>query len=72
MGFISPEPSLSALFQMMPFSVLPVGAVDVFLETERKDLLAFSPEERKRAVEPYPTTSMTTAEVVEHLGYPTR
>lgn len=48
------------------------GAADVFLETEQKDLVAFSPEERKRAVEPYPTTSMTTAEVVEHLGYPTR
>ena len=32
----------------------------------------FSPEERKRAVELYPTTSTTTAEVVEHLGYPTR
>lgn len=32
----------------------------------------FSLEERKRAVELYPTTSTTTAEVVEHLGYPTR
>lgn len=32
----------------------------------------FSPEERKRAVEPYFTTSMMTAEVVERLGYPTR
>lgn len=32
----------------------------------------FSPEELKRAVELYPTTSTTTAEVVEHLGYPTR
>ena len=42
------------------------------METERKDLVVFSPEERKRAVELYPTTSMTTAEVVEHLGYPTR
>ena len=42
------------------------------METERKDLVAFSPEERKRAVELYLTTSMTTAEVVEHLGYPTR
>ena len=31
----------------------------------------FSPEELKRAVELYPTTSTTTAEVVEHLGYPT-
>ena len=42
------------------------------METERKDLVAFSPEERKRAVELYLTTSMTTAEVVERLGYPTR
>ena len=42
------------------------------METERKDLAAFSPEKRKRVVEPYPTTSTTTAEVVEHLGYPTR
>lgn len=32
----------------------------------------FSPEERKRAVEPYFMTSMMTAEVVERLGYPTR
>lgn len=32
----------------------------------------FSSEERKRAVEPCLMTSMTTAEVVEHLGYPTR
>lgn len=46
--------------------------MDVFLEAERKDLVVFSPEERKRAVELYLTTSMTTAEVVEHLGYPTR
>lgn len=30
------------------------------------------PEERRRAVEPYFTTPMTTAQVVEHLGYPTR
>lgn len=29
-------------------------------------------EERKRAVELYFTTPMTTAQVVEHLGYPTR
>ena len=29
-------------------------------------------EERERAVELYFTTSMTTAQVVEHLGYPTR
>lgn len=46
--------------------------MDVFLEAERKDLVVFSPEERKRAVELYLTTSMTAAEVVEHLGYPTR
>lgn len=46
--------------------------MDVFLEAERKDLVVFSPEERKRAVELYLTTSMTTTEVVEHLGYPTR
>ena len=32
----------------------------------------FSPEERKRAVELYLTTSMMAAEVVEHLGYPIR
>ena len=31
-----------------------------------------SPEERKRAVELYLTTSMTAAEVVERLGYPTK
>lgn len=30
------------------------------------------PEERQRAVELYFTTPMTTAQVVEHLGYPTR
>ena len=47
------------------------GAADVFLETERKDLVVFSPEGHKRAVELYLTTSMTAAEVVEHLGYPT-
>ena len=29
-------------------------------------------EERERAVELYCTTPMTTAQVVEHLGYPTR
>lgn len=46
--------------------------MDVFLEAERKDLVVFSPEELKRAVELYLTTSTTTAEVVEHLGYPTR
>ena len=32
----------------------------------------FSPEERRRAVELYFTTAMATAQVVEHLGYPTR
>lgn len=32
----------------------------------------FSLEERERAVELYFTTPMTTAQVVEHLGYPTR
>ena len=48
------------------------GAADVFLETERKDFRMFSLEERERAVELYFTTPMTTAQVVEHLGYPTR
>lgn len=32
----------------------------------------FSLEERERAVGLYFTTPMTTAQVVEHLGYPTR
>ena len=32
----------------------------------------FSPEERERAVELYFTTPMTTAQVVRHLGYPTK
>ena len=32
----------------------------------------FSPEERERAVELYFTTPMTTAQVMRHLGYPTR
>ena len=32
----------------------------------------FSPEERRRAVELYSATPMTTAQVVRHLGYPTR
>lgn len=32
----------------------------------------FSPEERQRAVDLYLTTPMTTAQVVEHLGHPTR
>ena len=31
----------------------------------------FSREERERAVELYFTTSMSTKQVVEHLGYPT-
>lgn len=48
------------------------GAADVFLETERKDFRMFSPEERERAVELYFITPMTTAQVVRHLGYPTR
>lgn len=30
------------------------------------------PEERRRAVDLYSATPMTTAQVVEHLGYPTR
>ena len=30
------------------------------------------PEERQRAVDLYSATPMTTAQVVEHLGYPTR
>ena len=45
---------------------------DVFLETERKDYHMSGPEERQRAVDLYSTTPMTTAQVVEHLGYPTR
>ena len=32
----------------------------------------FSPEERRRAVELYSATPMTTAQVVRHLGHPTR
>ena len=48
------------------------GAADIFLETERKDFRMFSLEERERAVGLYFTTPMTTAQVVEHLGYPTR
>ena len=48
------------------------GAADIFLETERKDFRMFSLGERERAVELYFTTPMTTAQVVEHLGYPTR
>ena len=42
------------------------------METERKDFRMFSPEERERAVELYSATPMTTAQVVRHLGYPTR
>ncbi|MFR8925317.1 MAG: hypothetical protein ACLVG8_04795 [Bifidobacterium longum] len=42
------------------------------METERKDYRKSSPEERQRVVELYFTTPMTTAQVVEHLGYPTR
>ena len=49
-----------------------LGAADIFLETERKDYHMFSPEERQRVVELYFTTPMTTAQVVRHLGYPTR
>ena len=45
---------------------------DVFLETERKDYRMFGPEERRRAVDLYSATPMTTAQVVRHLGYPTR
>ena len=42
------------------------------METERKVSRVFSLEERSRAVELYLTTPMTTAQVVECLGYPTR
>ncbi len=49
-----------------------LGAADIFLETERKDYRKSSPEERQRVVELYFTTPMTTAQVVGHLGYPTR
>ena len=45
---------------------------DVFLETERKDYRMSGPEERQRAVDLYSATPMATAQVVEHLGYPTR
>ena len=48
------------------------GAADVFLETERKVFRMSGPEERERAVGLYFTTPMTTAQVVEHLGHPTR
>lgn len=40
---------------------LRVGAADAFLETERKDYGMFSPAERRRAVELYSATPMTTA-----------
>ena len=55
-----------------PGSTAGLGAADVFLETERKVSRMFSLEERSRAVELYLTTPMTTAQVVECLGYPTR
>ena len=42
------------------------------METERKDFRMSGLEERERAVGLYFTTPMTTAQVVEHLGYPTR
>ena len=42
------------------------------METERKDHRMSGPEGRRRAVDLYFTTPMTTAQVVEHLGYPTR
>ena len=32
----------------------------------------FGPEERRRAVDLYSATPMTTARVVRHLGYPAR
>ncbi|KFI72021.1 IS3 family transposase, partial [Bifidobacterium minimum] len=50
---------------------LTLGAADVFLEIEREDSM-FSQEERGRAVELYFSTDMTTQQVAEHLGYPTR
>lgn len=48
------------------------GAADVFLENERKNLSYVQSEERHRAMELYFTTPMTTAQMVRHLGYPTR
>ena len=42
------------------------------METERKDYHMSGPEERRRTVELYFTTPMTTAQVVRHLGDPTR
>ncbi|MBW3090024.1 IS3 family transposase [Bifidobacterium miconisargentati] len=75
-GFLAREaipPALMQFLFMMAWScVFAFGAADVFLETERKDFRMFSLEERERAVELYFTTPMTTAQVVEHLGYPTR
>lgn len=58
----------------MTKSAQPFGnyRVRTFLETERKDYHMSGPEERQRAVDLYSTTPMTTAQVVEHLGYPTR
>ena len=58
---------------MGAFSWTPrLQGADVFLETGRKDFRMSGPEERERAVGLYFTTPMTTAQVVEHLGYPTR
>ena len=57
---------------MKPFTTRQVGAADVFLETGRKDYHMSGPEERQRAVDLYSATPMTTAQVVEHLAYPTR
>ncbi len=62
----------SALFVICSLCTREGRAADVFLETERKDYHMFSPEERRRAVELYSATPMTTAQVVRHLGYPTR
>ena len=42
------------------------------METERKDYRMFGPEKRRRAVDLCSATPMTMAQVVEHLGYPTR
>lgn len=42
------------------------------METERKDYHMSGPEERQRAVDLSSATPMTTAQMVEHLGYPTR
>jgi len=49
-----------------------IGAADVFLGTGRNDYHLFSPEERQRAVDLYSATPPATAQVVRHLGYPTR